>query len=358
MKRRCFIGLLSSGAWAQNSGRDDLEALRKAHDLPALGAARFAIEGEPTLAVVGVRKRGDAPAVTIDDHWHLGSMTKAMTATLLATLVDDGKLTWETTLGEVIPNLLKDAVPVIRSLTIRQLLTHTAGLRANPRWSSWPRAEDRAALIAEQTKFSLWHWPLIALPGERHAYSNFGVMIAGHVAEVLTGQPWETAITERVFRKIGAHIGFGGTGTVGQVDQPWPHFENGRPTPTNGPAMDNPASLGPAGICHASLRGYLPFALDHLRGAAGKKALLTPQRYAELHTPQAHGDAAMGWFAVPRAWAGDRAALTHTGSNTMNFAVVWLAPAKGFGVMAVTNQAGSAAAKACDAACAHLIGVG
>ena len=55
-----------------------------------------------------------------------------------------------------------------------------------------------------------------------------------------------------------------------------------------------------------------------------------------------------------RPWAGGRC-LTHTGSNTANFSVIWMAPEKAFGVIAVCNQGGDAAAKACDAACSLMI---
>ena len=55
-----------------------------------------------------------------------------------------------------------------------------------------------------------------------------------------------------------------------------------------------------------------------------------------------------------RGWAGGTA-LTHAGSNTMNFCVVWMAPLKDFAVLVCTNQGGPAAAKATDDAAAALI---
>ena len=64
----------------------------------------------------------------------------------------------------------------------------------------------------------------------------------------------------------------------------------------------------------------------------------------------------MGWLVVPREWAGGYA-LTHTGSNTMWFCVMWVAPEKGAAFVAATNVAGPAAEKACDEAVATLIGI-
>jgi CubicO group peptidase (beta-lactamase class C family) len=57
------------------------------------------------VGAVGVRKYGTDTPVTINDQFHLGSDTKAMTATMLATLVEEGKLSWGTRLEQVFPDL-------------------------------------------------------------------------------------------------------------------------------------------------------------------------------------------------------------------------------------------------------------
>ena len=78
---------------------------------------------------------------------------------------------------------------------------------------------------------------------------------------------------------------------------------------------------------------------DHLRGEAGGKALLNAGLYKDLHTPPKDADYAMGWQVMEREWAGGTV-LTHNGSNTMNYSVVWMAPKKGFAVVAACNQGG------------------
>src|SRR3954468_6828337 len=82
-----------------------LEPIRQRHHLPALGAALMTSRGVVMTGVAGVRKTGSAGAATIDDQWHLGSDTKAMTAVIIATLIEHGKLRWEETLGEIFPEL-------------------------------------------------------------------------------------------------------------------------------------------------------------------------------------------------------------------------------------------------------------
>jgi hypothetical protein len=73
-----------------------------------------------------------------------------------------------------------------------------------------------------------------------------------------------------------------------------------------------------------------------------------------LITLPSGSDYACGWLVVERDWAGGKA-LTHSGSNTMNLAVAWLAPSRDFAVLVVTNQGPPAAAKACDEAASSLI---
>src|ERR1700727_2617142 len=83
-----------------------LEPILKKYELPALAGAIVTSKGLVAVGAVGVRKYGTDTPVTVNDQFHLGSDTKAMTATLLATLVEEGKLSWTTTLEQAFPELV------------------------------------------------------------------------------------------------------------------------------------------------------------------------------------------------------------------------------------------------------------
>jgi len=334
-----------------------LEPIRAKRHLPALGAAIVTSAGLQTLAVTGVRKAATDVAAMPDDLWHLGSDTKAMTAVVIAKLVEQGKLTWDTTIEAVAPKVVANAKPAFAGITLQQLLAHRAGLVANLDWPKIartpgsPREQRIEALrIAASTKLS-------STPGTKYEYSNLGYVIAATMAEEAADRAWEDMIRNVVFRPLGiTSAGFGGIGTPGQIDQPWPHLENRRPAPENGPDEDNPAVMGPAGTVHMSLADWAKFAADQLRGLRGQSgALLKPATYAVMHTPPFGGDYFCGWLVTDRPWAGGPA-YTHAGSNTMNYAVIWVAPRKDFAVLAVTNQGGTDAATGTDEAAAALIG--
>src|SRR6185312_6540862 len=180
---------------------------------------------------------------------------------------------------------------------------------------------------------------------------NAGVSIAGHMAEKVTGRSWEDLMREKIFRPLGmTTAGFGAPGTRATNDQPRGHKPDGTPVEP-GPQADNPVAIGPAAIVHCSIGDWAKFAEANLPSATIK--LVKPQTLEKLHTPAAGNPPyAMGWIiADNQPWAGGRA-LTHAGSNTMWFAVVWLAPAKDFAVLVACNQVND---KACNDAVLALI---
>lgn len=91
--------------------RDQLEAIRTKHHLPAL-AASMVVDGKIVAAsAVGVRKWGATVKATRDDAFHLGSVAKPITATMIARLVEQRKIRWDTTLTEMFPELIATVSP-------------------------------------------------------------------------------------------------------------------------------------------------------------------------------------------------------------------------------------------------------
>lgn len=312
------------------------------------------IEGDDLLAIgaVGLRKMGSDIPVQATDVVHLGSCTKAMTATLLGMLVDTGKLTWTTTLAESFPDLASGFHQAYRSVTLTQLLTHRAGLPANGPWWNLGRArsttEQRRELLRRVLKDAPVH-----PPGTAFLYSNVGYALAGLMAEQVTEQAWETLMTERLFRPLKMPTaGFGPPGTHGMVDQPWGHHEvDGKLIPTQ---HDNAPALGPAGTVHCSVPDWGRFASLHLRAAQNEPKLLKDATFQKLHTPAPGETYAAGWGVLNRSWAGGTA-LSHSGSNTYWYATIWIAPRRNFATLVATNQGDAAANQACDAATVALI---
>jgi CubicO group peptidase (beta-lactamase class C family) len=337
-----------------------LEPIRQKHQVPALAAAVIQEDRVVALGAVGVRKLGSPETVTMSDRFHLGSDTKAMTATMLALLVEQGRLRWDTTLAEAFPDLRETMHPDYRAVTLEQLLQHRGGTPENlDRDGLWARLWMREGTPREQRELlarTVLAWPPAAPPGTQFLYSNAGYAIAGVMAERATGEAWEDLMRRMLFEPLGmASAGFGAPGTPGVVDEPRGHVVRWLLTmPMEpGPAADNPPAIGPAGTVHCSLPDWAKFIREHLRSERGGSGLLKPESFVRLHTPPPSGDYALGWGVMESAAEGR--CLSHAGSNTMWYVQAWLALDKGYAVLVATNVGGTAGEHATGEAIGELI---
>lgn len=334
----------------------ELSKLLEDSPVPGLVAAAV-LNGEiVATGAAGIRKLGAPEKVTIADRFHLGSCTKSMTATLGAMLVEEGKLKWDTRPGEVFEKVAIHEG--YREVTLRHLLSNTGGVPHEVDGKLWAELWKREGEPREQrmllVRGMLGKEPS-AKPGERDIYSNAGFAIAGAMMEVKSGEPYEQLITRRLFEPLGIRsAGFGAPATPGKVDQPYGHRIGGAGLEAIDPQPhgDNPPGIAPAGTVHMTVSDFARYAAFHL--GAGPKDLLKPETLALLHEPTPVSDYALGWKVVERDWAGGTA-LTHIGTNTMFHAVIWLAPEKGFGAVAMSNHGGKEGFTACDQAVAALI---
>ena len=332
-----------------------LTAVIQKHDVPGIAAA-IVRDGETVaLGVAGVRSRGKPDKIATADRFHIGSDTKAMTAMLCGILVDEGKLKWDRTLGESFHELKKSMHPQYHAVTLEQLLTHRGGapgdLAKDELWGKLRQHKGTTTSARRLLLQGVTSKPPEANPGEKYIYSNAGFAIAGHMAEKVTGKSWEDLMREGIFRPLGmTTAGFGAPGMRAKNDQPRGHKADGSPVDP-GPGADNPVAIGPAGIVHCSIGDWAKFVAANL--PAAKTKLVKRETLEKLHTPvPGEPKYAMGWIiADGQPWAGGPA-LTHAGSNTMWFAVAWLAPGKDFAVLVACNQAND---NACNDAVLALI---
>jgi CubicO group peptidase (beta-lactamase class C family) len=294
-------------------------------------------------AVDGERKYRSGVLLTDQDKWHIGSITKSFTATMIARLVERDELTWNTTIGDV----YADSTTISESwhsVTVEQLLTHTSGasndfsptlsyLFRKPAEGS-ARMAAREALILKFLKDKEPESPA----GSRFFYSNTGVLIAGVMAEKITGLPWEELIRNEIFTPLG--IRSGGFGSPEdqetKLEQPRGHksflgFIVAVDTDINRPV------LAPAGGIHIALEDLLIYANDHLQGEAGRGKLLKAETYQHLHKPILE-DYAYGWVVKPHeAWANEPV-IFHAGSNGHWYAELAILPDSNAIIAIVSND--------------------
>jgi len=338
-----------------------LEGSRSAHGVPGMGVAILR-DREIRVGVAGRRRVDrDAPLLS-GDAFHLGSDTKAMTASVVARLVDRRVLHWNERLQEALPDA--DGMdPAFRSVTLETLMRHTAGLPGSGAFTpeftegfdeSWPIDKQRA-WMAER----FLSRPPKEVPGARFVYSNYGYLILGHVVERATGKTWEDLVRQEVFEPLGmTGCGFGPTATNAQPEANWAH--DSKDGAYGATEEDNPPLIGPAGTVHCTLESWARFAAAHAHPDSG--GWLSPAAIARLHEPFAvegvspGKDIGLGW-GITRT---DPPRLTHSGSNGYNVAEIVVIPRLRAAVLVTCNagdeRARTAAKEVSDALVAKLLG--
>lgn len=305
---------------------------------PALGVLVIRDGKIADMAVRGVRRNDGTDRVMPDDVWLLGSTSKSMTVAMIARLVERGKLSWQTPLEEMLPDLARSMRQEYRRVTLLQLLSHRAGLPENIRnialidpffSDSRPLPVQRLAYISEALKDAP-----VAVPGSKFVYSNTGFLIAGVIAERVTGQSFEELMRQEVFAPLGMRsAGFGPTGD----GQPRGH-RGGKPVLAMHKSDDGvPMMFAPAGNMHMNLHDWAQFCRDQLAGSKGAGKLLTTVSYRLMQTAQPDSPSGLDW-GVQKSIAGRQGpVLVHGGSDGNWLAWVALFPNSGNGVLVVAN---------------------
>ncbi|MBC7965911.1 MAG: beta-lactamase family protein [Fuerstia sp.] len=315
--------------------------LRKEKKLAGL-AAMVMVDGQVEAAVAhGERKIGSRVPVEIGDRWHLGGITSSITATMIGRLVESGRMNWTDTVGETFPeaSIHKDWKPV----TVRQLLTHTAGAPQN---FSLQVRKQRPALGPECTEarrvavLKVIADQPINPPGTKPVYSNVGPTIAGAMAEKATGVAWEDLVKREVFEPL--ELTGAGFGPPESPDETLPQPRGHRTLLGGKIAVDDDADntpiMGPAATVHMTLNDLCNYATEHLRGDRGDGKLLSNKTYRLLHTPE-FNQYACGWIRQEPNGQIPHTVFWHNGTNTLWYALVVFIPEKNM-VVAVTSNDG------------------
>ena len=292
---------------------DTLAKLRQALGTP--GMALFWQAGfTPTIIMTdGFRAAGNPAPVTVQDKWHLGSITKSLTATVFARAVEAGVIGWDTPIGKILRNVPRRH----RALTAIDLLSHHAGLAKDiPLQKLFAMPMIEADARANRRRYAELAFSMSPIGAARsgYFYSNAGYVLAAHVLEEATGLRYEALAQREVFTPLGlSSAGFGPPGSAEQIDQPRGH-QNGQPV-----WADNPAVMAPAGGLHMA-PGDLA---TYLRAHRDRLPLLQSESWTQLHTPRFGSTSALGWVA------GNDGSLWHNGSNTHWYAEVLVEPQSG-----------------------------
>ena len=295
----------------------------------------------------GVRELGKPEPFDTITVSAIASTTKAMTAAAIGMLVDEGKVRWDDPVTKYLPSFQLYDPYATREVTVRDLLTHRAGL-GNADWlwavSDLPTKEMMDRLKLVKPEYSL---------RSSFVYQNVMYIAAGEVVAAASGMPWEKFVQTRIFDPIGMRSTYPRAALVPSgANAAIPHWRFGRDTIV-AIRRDQSQSIGPAGDVWSNVSDmskWMKFLLDS--GIVNGKRLLNRETFAELFTPQVmvppdefyptmalthphwmtYG---LGWFQ--HDYQG-RMLSFHTGSLSGFVAIIGLVPDEKLGVYVLANR--------------------
>jgi CubicO group peptidase (beta-lactamase class C family) len=195
-----WAALLSTDGYAQSGGSGAsldpiLRPYLMRYDLPAVAAA-IVKKGELVASgAVGTRRAGTSSPVTVEDRFHIGSDTKAMTSLIAAMLVEGGRISWSSTVSDVFPELTAHMDQGVRAVTLGQLLSHTSGIPSDT--EAHEKLIQQSFAQEKRNLDELRYWiiqqlvtqPLQSEPGKQFAYANMGYSSRVRCSNVSVGRP-------------------------------------------------------------------------------------------------------------------------------------------------------------------------
>ncbi len=309
------------------------------HKVPAMAAIMIHDGQIIEKSAMGKRSIDSNIQVTVDDQWHIGSITKSMTSTIAALVVKEGIINWDSTIADVYPELLGIMRPEYQEIRLDELLSHTSGI---------PNIlPDYASYYNDQRELNLQRSEIIEkvleLTSETargvYEYNNTGYIVAGTLLEKVTKKNWETLMRDYLFDPLlMVQSGFGAPATNGHVAQPVGHTlinGNWKPVDPSIENADNAPVLGPAGTVHTTLDDMAAYIGLHLKGLRGQSidGFLDSHEFEKLYEPFPDSNYALGWVID------DDQSIWHNGSNTLWYAMIIVNEEKNTALFVVTNAA-------------------
>ncbi|GAA0284276.1 serine hydrolase domain-containing protein [Cryptosporangium japonicum] len=316
-----------------------LDTLRAACHVPGASLAVLA-DGEIHEWASGVLHRGTGVEATTDSVYQLGSVAKVYTATLVMTLVEEGKLDLDAPVVDVLPEFATADPGATKVITPRQLLSHTGGLTCDFMYDGG-RGDDCLANYVRAARGVAMDCP----PGVAVSYSGVGYVTLGRIVEVLTGRTWDEALKERVFRPLGLTHSMTLPEEALSFRAAMSHLGEPGAYPEPAPAWDLiPRASGPGARVIASAGDVVRLAGMHLGGGA---AVLRPETVAAMQQRQV--DVPDKWTVSADGWGlgwtlydwDGRFGYGHDGAAVGQYAYLRVIPDAGVAIALTTNGGGA-----------------
>jgi len=350
----CCVGVLAFAVFVQPAPAQNapLQGLNRyieqgMQDWGIPGLAIAVVHGDSAVLVrgFGVRERGSSERVDENTIFAIGSASKSFTSAAVAMLVDEGKVSWDDPATLHLRGFQLHDPYSTRELSVRDLLTHRAGLSRGDR--VWYATEFDREEILHRTRFLEPSWGFRSQFG----YQNLMYLAAGEIIPAVTGTSWDDFVHARIFDPLGMRTSNTSTLPLEGMDNvASPHVEiEGEVRPIAWRNIDN---IGPAGSINSNVHEMAAWVKMQLRqGEFRGDQLLSEDVIEEMHTPQMLVRREGGWVAMaPESnfmayglgwFLNDhqgRKVVQHGGNIDGMHALVGMMPEEDIGLVILTNR--------------------
>jgi CubicO group peptidase (beta-lactamase class C family) len=312
------------------------DSIHKAYNFPEISYA--VIDSKSTLEIAALGRHSiDLPdTANLNDRFHLGSNTKAMTAFIIAKYVEKGKLKWTTKFFDVFPQWKENSKPEYVNITLQDLLSHRAGIQPF-QGENDPEIPDFKGTSQEKReqfgRFVLTLEPVFPDEQNPFIYSNAGYTLATLMLEKRTGKSWEQLV-DKVFNKdLKLNVKFSWPENQKQKDT-WGHsYENGKLIPVPSTVDYHLDFTEPAGDINIKLKDYIKFIQLNLQGLNGENNYLKADTYKFIH--KGIKNYSIGWFNI---YENGKEFSTHSGTAGTYYSLVQIDRINGKAYIIFTNS--------------------
>ena len=312
------------------------DSIRKAYKIPELSYAVVTDKSIMEIQAHGLHSITLNDLATLNDRFHIGSNTKAMTAFVIAKYVEKGKLKWTTKFFNIFPEWKANSKEEYYNITLQDLLSHRAKIQAF-QGDNDPTIPDFKGTKQEKRKqfgkFVLTLNPVEIDSTHKFNYSNAGYTLATLMLEKVTQKSWEELV-EKVFNKdLKLNVKFSWPENQ-NIKDTWGHsFENDKLTPVPSNTNYHLDFTEPAGDINIKLKDYAKLIQLNLKGLNGHNNYLTAKTYKFIH--KGIENYALGWYNI---YENGKELSTHSGTAGTYYTLVHIDRVNGKAYIIFTNS--------------------
>lgn len=312
------------------------DSIRINYKIPEISYAVADSKTTLEIAAIGRHSVNLSDTASLNDRFHIGSNTKAMTAFVIAKYVEKGKLTWSTKFFDIYPEWKTHSKEEYYNITLQDLLSHRARIQPFQGYND-PVIPDFKGTKQEKRKaFGKFVLTVSAVDFDSihpFIYSNADYTLATLMLEKVTKKSWEQLVEKVLNQDLKLNVKFSWPENQKAKDT-WGHsFENDKLMPVASNVGQHLDYTEPSGDLNIKLPDYVKFIQLNLQGLKGNNNYLTSETYQFIH--KGIEGYALGWYNIYEA---GKDLSTHSGTVGTYYTLVHIDRINGKAYIIFTNS--------------------